>query len=78
MEKAKVYFSDFRTTAFGAGLPKKLQKLIREAGIDKLDLEGKFVAIKMHFGELATSAICARTMRAPWRTWSRNWAASPS
>ena len=47
MDKAKVYFSDFRTTAFGAGLPTKLKKLIREAGIDNLNLEGKFVAIKM-------------------------------
>ena len=52
MEKAKVYFTDFRTTAFGDGLPNKLKKLIRRAGIERLDMEGKFVAIKMHFGEL--------------------------
>ena len=52
MEKAKVYFSDFRTVAFGDGLPTKLKKLIRRAGIDQLNLDGKFVAIKMHFGEL--------------------------
>lgn len=52
MEKAKVYFSDFRTAAFGAGLPKKLQRLIKEAGIANIDMEGRFVAIKMHFGEL--------------------------
>ena len=52
MEKSKVYFSDFRTKAFGDGLPAKLQKLIKKAGIADLDLDGKFVAIKMHFGEL--------------------------
>ena len=52
MEKAKVYFSDFRTIAGGDGLPTKLQKLIRKAGIAELDMDGKFVAIKMHFGEL--------------------------
>ena len=52
MEKAKVYFSDFRTIAFGDGLPTKLKKLIRRAGIGQLDLDGKFVAIKLHFGEL--------------------------
>ena len=52
MEKAKVYFTDFRTPAYGDGLPTKLKKLIRKAGIQQLDLEGKFVAIKMHFGEL--------------------------
>ncbi|CBL04283.1 DUF362 domain-containing protein [Gordonibacter pamelaeae] len=52
METAKVYFTDFRTQAFGDGLPTKLKKLVRRAGIADLDLEGKFVAIKLHFGEL--------------------------
>ena len=52
MEQAKVYFSDFRTTAFGEGLPHKLQKLCRAAGIGNIDMDGKFVAIKMHFGEM--------------------------
>lgn len=52
MNKAKVYFSDFRTKANGDGLPTKLKNLIKKAGIADLDLEGKFVAIKMHFGEL--------------------------
>ena len=51
-EKAKVYFTDFHTIAFGDGLPTKLKKLIRKAGIGSIDLDGKFVAIKMHFGEL--------------------------
>jgi len=52
MEKAKVYFSDFRTEPFGDGLPAKLKKLIKKAGISQIDMDGKFVAIKMHFGEL--------------------------
>ena len=52
MEKAKVYFTDFRTIAGGDGLPTKLKKLIRKAGIGQIDMDGKFVAIKMHFGEL--------------------------
>ena len=51
MEKSKVYFTDFRAK-LGEGLPLKLQRLIRTAGIDQIDMEGKFVAIKMHFGEL--------------------------
>ena len=51
-EKAKVYFTDFHTIAFGDGLPTKLKKLIRKAGIGYIDMDGKFVAIKMHFGEL--------------------------
>ena len=32
MEKAKVYYTDFRTIAFGDGLPAKLKKLIQKAG----------------------------------------------
>lgn len=52
MEKAKVYFTDFRTKALGDGLPMKLKKLIKKAGIGQIDMEGKFAAIKLHFGEL--------------------------
>lgn len=51
MEKAKVYYTDFRTIAFGDGLPTKLKKLIQKAGIGQIDMDGKFVAIKMNFGE---------------------------
>ena len=50
--KPKVYFTDFRTVAFGDGLPTKLKKMIRKAGIGEIDMDGKFVAIKLHFGEL--------------------------
>ncbi len=52
MEKSKVYFTDFRTHTNGPSLPGKLAKLIRKAGIGSIDMDGKFVAIKMHFGEL--------------------------
>ena len=52
MEKAKVYFTDFRTPYGGDTMPGKLKKLIRKAGIDQLNLDGQFVAIKIHFGEL--------------------------
>lgn len=52
MEKATVYFTDFRTEPFGDGLPTKLKKLIKAAGIGQIDMDGKFVAIKLHFGEL--------------------------
>jgi uncharacterized Fe-S center protein len=51
MDKSKVYFTDFRTK-LGEGLTKKLKRLIIEAGIDQIDMDNKFVAIKMHFGEL--------------------------
>ena len=48
---SKVYFCDFRAKP-GEGLPTKLKKLIKTAGICDIDMDGKFVAIKMHFGEL--------------------------
>lgn len=52
MDKSKVYFTDFRTVAYGDSLPVKLKKLIKKAGIQEIDMDGKFVAVKMHFGEL--------------------------
>lgn len=55
MEKAKVYFTDFRTK-LDVSLTTKLQNLIRKAGIGDIDMQGKFVAIKMHFGELGNLA----------------------
>ena len=54
-EKSKVYFTDFRTE-LGVPLTMKLQKLIKNAGIGDMDMDGKFVAIKMHFGELGNLA----------------------
>jgi Uncharacterized Fe-S center protein len=77
MEKAKVYFTDFRTIAFGDGLPTKLKKLIKAAGIDRIDFEGKFVAIKMHFGELGNISYCGPTTPRPSPIRSRTWAAFP-
>lgn len=50
METSKVYFTDFRARP-GTNLLKKLEKLIRTAGINNIDFEDKFVAIKIHFGE---------------------------
>ncbi|WP_026652121.1 DUF362 domain-containing protein [Butyrivibrio proteoclasticus] len=55
MANSKVYFTDFRT-GLGVSLTAKLQKLIRMAGIGDIDMDGKFVAIKMHFGELGNLA----------------------
>lgn len=51
-EKASpVYFTDFRCGP-DEGPAKKLQRLIKKAGFEQIDMDGKFVAIKMHFGEL--------------------------
>ncbi|MCR5830313.1 MAG: DUF362 domain-containing protein [Lachnospiraceae bacterium] len=55
MDKSKVFFTDFRTVN-RVSLTAKLQKLIKMAGISSIDMDGKFVAIKMHFGELGNLA----------------------
>ena len=52
---SKVYFTDFRTTE-NVPLTDKLKKLCRLAGMMELPLDGRFVAIKMHFGELGNLA----------------------
>ena len=51
-EKAKVYFADFRCPSWRENLPQKLARLMMTAGFGEIDMEDKFVAIKMHFGEL--------------------------
>lgn len=48
--KSEVYFTDLLTHG-KESLPKKLNRLIITAGINKIDFEKKYVAIKMHFGE---------------------------
>ncbi len=50
MEQSKVYFSDLRTP-MGTNLPRKLERLIRAAGIGEIDFDHKLVAVKLHFGE---------------------------
>ena len=50
MEKAKVYTTNLRT--YGTtSLLDKLERLVKQAGIEKLDFQDKYVAIKIHFGE---------------------------
>ena len=55
MEKSTVYFTDFRCHV-GTSQLDKLKKLCVAAGIKNIDMDGKFVAIKMHFGELGNLA----------------------
>ena len=50
MEKAKVYFADFRATLH-ENLQQKLTRLMKAAGADQIDFDKKFTAIKLHFGE---------------------------
>ena len=55
MEKAKVYFTDFRTTG-SENLLQKLRRLCITAGMKDIDFEDKYAAIKIHFGEYGNLA----------------------
>ena len=55
MEASTVYYTDFRCPV-GTSLTDKLRRLCIAAGIKNIDMEGRFVAIKMHFGELGNLA----------------------
>jgi uncharacterized protein len=50
MEKAKVYTTNLRTHGT-TSLLDKLERLVKQAGIENLDFQDKYVAIKIHFGE---------------------------
>ena len=48
---SKVYFADLRTDVH-ENLQQKLTRLMKTAGMGDIDFQDKFVAIKLHFGEL--------------------------
>ena len=50
MEKSKVYFTDMHAT-MNENLLAKLGRLLKTAGIGKIDFDRKYAAIKIHFGE---------------------------
>ncbi len=49
MSASKVYFADMQTN--GRSLLRKLHSLMKAAGFESMELDGKFTAVKMHFGE---------------------------
>ena len=51
MDRAKAYFSRSMEMEKETML-QKLARLLKTAGMDQIDFEGKFVAIKLHFGEM--------------------------
>ena len=55
MEKAKVYFTSMRTVGH-ENITEKLVRLCKRAGIENIDFQDKFVAIKVHFGEAGNLA----------------------
>ena len=50
LQPSVVYYSDLRAKV-GTSLPQKLARLMKAAGFENIDFDGKFTAIKIHFGE---------------------------
>ena len=48
--KPPVHFADFRCSD-AENLQQKFARLLKTAGLGRIDMADKFVAIKMHFGE---------------------------
>lgn len=55
MGKSPVYFTTFKTT-MNENLLQKLHRLLKTAGIEQIDFEDKYTAIKIHFGEYGNLA----------------------
>lgn len=55
MEKANVYFTDMRAN-YSSSMLEKLKKLLEKSGMLDIDFKGKFVALKIHFGEYGNLA----------------------
>lgn len=53
--KSEVYFSDMHV-GMGDSILDKFRRLLVKAGIDRIDFEDKFVAVKLHFGEVGNMA----------------------
>ena len=52
---SKVYFTNLRASQTG-NLLQKLERMVKKAGIEKIDFKDKYVALKIHFGELGNVA----------------------
>ena len=55
MEKSKVYFTSFKTS-FTENLMQKLARLVKTAGIENIDFQDHYEAIKINFGEYGNLA----------------------
>ena len=61
MQKSTVYFADFRSSD-SENLQQKFARLLKTAGLAKIGLDGKYVAVKTHFGEPG----CLAYLRPNW------------
>ena len=76
MEKAKVYFSDLRTSPT-SNLLDKMERLLKRAGIGQLPLKDSFTAVKIHFGEPGNLAYIRPNYAARMANLLRSFGAKP-
>jgi uncharacterized Fe-S center protein len=73
---SNVYFTDLRANAT-MNLQKKLENLIKKAGIDSIDFDKKLTAIKIHFGEPGNLSFIRPNFAATVVKYLRNKGARP-
>jgi len=76
MSKSKVYFTNLRTNP-SFSLPKKMERLVKQAGIESIGFEKQFVAIKIHFGEPGNLAFIRPNYAARMANLVRNLGGKP-
>ena len=62
MEKSKVYFTSFKTS-FTENLMQKLARLVKTAGIETIDFQDHYAAIKFILENMEIWHFCARIMQ---------------
>ena len=76
METSKVYFTNLRTTP-SSNLLDKMERLVKRAGMENIDFQNQFVAIKIHFGEPGNLAFIRPNYAARMATLLRSLGAKP-
>ncbi|MFY9116120.1 MAG: DUF362 domain-containing protein [Bacteroidales bacterium] len=73
---SNVYYTNLRSRP-GRSLPKKMELLVKAAGIGDLPCKDKFTAIKIHFGELGNMAFLRHNYAARMAELLKNMGARP-
>jgi uncharacterized Fe-S center protein len=76
MNAAKVYFTNLRTNP-SSSLPAKMERLVKQAGIESIDFRGQYVAVKIHFGEPGNLAYIRPNYAARLTSLLRGFGAKP-
>lgn len=72
MEKAKVYYSDLRTSPT-SNLLDKMERLLKRAGIEQLPLKDSFAPLKSISANPETWHTCVPIMQLEWQPCSAAW-----